>query len=304
MSDRSTDAGQPAPTKLLDLLHGKGLSPAETASITRRALTSIVLFAGTAESGKTTLLATLYLLFQRGPFAGYLFAGSETLVGFENRVYFARTASGRETPATPRTSVSEYLHLQVRREDLSEPVRDVLLCDLSGEDFREAKDNSDACRELKIISLADRFVLLIDGGKLARSEAKQSAKNDSLTILRNCLDTGMLGKESIIDVLITKWDIVETSDEKEVVVAFADHVESEIRRRAGGRVGHIRFTRVASHPFVGDLPLGHGLEELFPAWVEAAWDDAREHALITEAASLTEYDRYYRRRLPHLFVKG
>ena len=174
MSDRTTEPGQSASTKLMDLPHGKGLSPAETAAITRRAQTSIVLFAGTADSGKTTLLATLYLLFQRGPFADYLFAGSETLVGFENRVYFARTASGREAPATPRTSVSEYLHLQVRREDLSEPVRDVLLCDLSGEDFREAKDNSDACRGLRIISIANRFVLLVDGGKLAREDAKHT----------------------------------------------------------------------------------------------------------------------------------
>jgi hypothetical protein len=245
------------------------------------------------------------LLFQRGPFAGYIFAGSETLVGFENRVYFARTASGRETPITPRTKVSEYLHLLVRREDLSQPVREMLLCDLSGEDFREAKDSSTACRELTIISRADRFVLLVDGGKLARAEAKQSAKNDPLMLLRNCLDTGMLGKESVIDVLFTKWDVIEASSEKDDVVAFAAHVEDQVRRRSDGQVRQLRFARVASHPFVGELPLGYGLEGLFPSWVEAVSDDdATERVPIGEAASLTEYDRYYRRRLPNLFIKG
>ena len=51
----------------------------------------------------------------------------------------------------------------------------------------------------------------------------------------------MLGKESVIDVLITKWDVIEASPEKENVIAFADHIEDEIRRRAGGRVGYVRF---------------------------------------------------------------
>ena len=119
MGNRTADAGrapdgQTGSVKLLDLPHGNGLSAAETVAITRRALTSVVLFAGTAGCGKTTLLASLYLLFQRGPFAGYNFAGSDTLVGFEERVSLARTASGRDAPTTPRTRVSEYLHLRVR----------------------------------------------------------------------------------------------------------------------------------------------------------------------------------------------
>jgi hypothetical protein len=177
---------------LLDLPHGKGLQRADTAAITKRALTSVVLFAGTADCGKTTLLATLHLLFQDGPFAGYNFAGSDTLVGFEDRVSLTRTASGRSTPTTPRTTVSEYLHLRVRRGGCSHPIRDVLLCDLWGEDFKEAKDNVDACRNLTIIKTAHRFVLLVDGGKLAKAESKQSAKNDPLVLLRNCLAAGTL----------------------------------------------------------------------------------------------------------------
>ena len=155
MGERS-DESSDDPMTLSDLPQGKGLKASDTTAIMRRSRTSVVLFAGTADCGKTTLLASLHLLFQRGPFAGYNFAGSDTLVGFEDRVGLARTASGRDTPTTPRTTISEYLHLQVRREDSSQPIRDVLLCDLWGDDFREAKDNVEACRGLTIIKRAGR----------------------------------------------------------------------------------------------------------------------------------------------------
>jgi hypothetical protein len=300
----SLNGNQNDPMTLLDLPHGKGLKAADTATITRRARTSVVLFAGTADCGKTTLLATLHLLFQRGPFAGYNFAGSDTLMGFEDRVSLARTASGRSTPTTPRTTISEYLHLRVRLEDCSQPIRDVLLGDLWGDDFREAKDNVDACRNLAIISRANRFVLLIDGGKLAKADSRQSAKNDPLMLLRNCLQTGRLGKKSVVDVLTTKWDIVEDSNERDKVIAFVDHVEDEVRNRVSDRVGRLRFARVASHPLVGDLPLGHGLAEMFPDWVEAIWgDDVPERGKIQDEAA-TEFDRYYRRHLAGMEIKG
>jgi Double-GTPase 2 len=300
MSERAVD-GPDDPTVLLDLPHGKGLQPAATAVITKRALTSVVLFAGTADCGKTTLLATLHLLFQDGTFAGYNFAGSDTLVGFEDRVSLTRTASGRSTPTTPRTRVSEYLHLRVRREDCSAPIRDVILCDLWGEDFREAKDNVDACRNLTIIRRAHRFVLLVDGGRLAKTETKQSAKNDPLMLLRNCLETEMLHKKSMVDVLITKWDLVEASSERDEVIAFVNHVEGEVRNRLSGRVGRLRFARVAAQAVDDSLPLGYGLSELFPDWAEAIWgDDVPEQDTMMDDVS-SEFDRFFRR---YLAAKG
>jgi hypothetical protein len=262
------------------------------------------LVAGTAGSGKTTLLASLYLLFQKGPFAGYLFSGSDTLVGYEERNYFSLCASKRVQPTTPRTTVSEYLHIQVRREDLSGPARDILLCDLVGEDFRAAKDSSDECKRLEVLRRADHVVLLIDGHKLADPANRKRAKNDPMTLLRNCLDSGMLGQESAVDVVFTKWDIVEASGSKDDAISFSDHVQVEFQRLFADRVGLLRVARIAAHPFEVELPLGHGLEVLFPVWAEAieVRTRLRTHGR-REPAGLSEYDRYLRRRLPHLFVE-
>lgn len=292
-------------SSLVDLPSGEGLTAEEAAVALREAFHSVVLFAGTAKSGKTTLLASLYLLFQKGPFEGYIFAGSNTLVGFESRNYFALCASNGTEPTTPRTSISEYLHLRVRREDLSEPTRDLLLCDLTGEDFREAKDSSEACRRLNIVRRADYFVLLIDGEKLANPAARNRAKNDPSTLLRNCLDTGMLGHDSAVDVLYTKWDKIEARSDKEEIAAFADVVDDEFRRLYAGRVRELRIKRIAAHPFDTPMPLGFGLEEVFPSWVEAgAGARTPVRRPRVEHVRLTEYDRYAGRRLPHLFAQA
>ena len=292
-------------SELVDLPSGEGMNARDASHCTRESFTSVILFAGTAKSGKTTLLASLYLLFHKAPFAGYLFASSRTLRGFEIRNYFALCASKAVKPTTPRTIVSEYLHLRVRRDDLSQPARDLLLCDLSGEDFREAKDSSDACKDLEIIRRADHFVLLVDGDKLADPMNRKRAKNDPMTLLRNCLDSTMLGRRTAVDVLFTKWDLIQASGERDEIAAFADHIEQEFLRLFGGRVRTLRFARVAAHPFEAELPLGYGLPELFPSWAEAATvGRSLEHAVRHEPDGLSEYDRYLRRRLPNIFVEG
>ena len=55
---------------LIDLPRGKGFGAAESAVVARKRPTSVILFAGTSECGKTTLLASIYLLFHKGPGAG------------------------------------------------------------------------------------------------------------------------------------------------------------------------------------------------------------------------------------------
>src|SRR5258706_16328307 len=117
------DEAEPIPPQgasdLLGLPRGEGyrLDSGGANEVTAQSLTNVILFAGTAESGKTTLLATLYLLFQKGPFATFSFAGSRTLVGFERRVHNARLSSKLSIPRTERSKSSELLHLPVRKTD-------------------------------------------------------------------------------------------------------------------------------------------------------------------------------------------
>jgi hypothetical protein len=253
----------------------------------------VILFAGAAECGKTTLLAGLYLLFHKKPFAGYAFAGSRTLVGFEKRVHTSRITSELDKPTTERSKVSELLHLRVRKSDGSAPAKDLLLCDLWDQDFREARDSTDGCRRLNVIRRADAFVLLIDGQKLARLDARQQAKSHPVALMRNMLDCEMLAETADIDVTFTKWDAIHNSLHRTDIEAFAKDVEEELKRHFADRVGALRFSRVAAHPKEGNLPLGYGLDELLPRWVERPTGLARHHLRLAGVwADACEYDRY------------
>jgi hypothetical protein len=280
--------------ELIDLPSGEGYRIDAANEVTSCNFTNVVLFAGTAECGKTTLLASLYLLIQKAPFAGYSFAVKRTLVGFEKRVHNARVASSLRRPKTERSNVSELLHLRIRKSDRSDASRDLLLCDLWGEDFREARDSIEGCKRLPIIRRADAFVLLVDGAREGKLDFRQQAKSDPISLLRNVLDCEMLAETIEVDIVHTKCDELEKGTDPSEAKAFADHVDEEIRRLFATRVSQLHFARVSAHSLDGSRPLGDGLEPLFTRWVTRKPGQARRRLRMPELPpGASEYDRYY-----------
>jgi len=266
----------------------------------RSAVTRFIVLAGAADSGKTTLLTSLYESFQWGSFAGYVFAGSQTLPGLERRCHLSRIASGRAKPDTERTKPGEeLLHLRVRVKDLSRPAQELVITDLFGEAFRMAKDSTEECKRLGFISRADHFVLLLDGEKIAETGRRQEAFTDGSSLLRSCLDASMLLKNSYVDVLFTKWDKIECNKDNEKrseALAFVEHITTNLTQRFGNRVGRIRFFRVAARPEKNTLPFAYELDKVFPAWVEESPIFAvavSSPALIPSSGR--EIDRYHLR---------
>jgi len=290
---------------LIDLIHGKALTVQEAFRITSATRTQLIIIVGAVGSGKTTLIASLFHCFQEGPFAGYLFAGSDTLLGFDQRCHQARTVSGRSTADTERTKFGtehQLLHLQVRTEDLNSPITHVLMSDLSGEHFESAKDSVSECRDLGLIQRADHFVLLVDGEKLAKPEHRQSAKNKAIMMLRSCLDAGQLDQRSLVYILFSKWDLIETDKNKQQGIEFVGQVETSIEQQFESRVGRLSFFKVAARREKGDLPLGYGLDKPFSSWIEdTSAKILPAKILMQERGGISEFDCYFRRTLPQLF---
>lgn len=256
--------------RTLELPLGEALTIAESLPITLARRTQLIVVAGAVGSGKTTLIASLFHLFQRGPFAGYLFAGSDTLIGFDRRCHLARIASGAATADTERTKRGvdrQFLHLRVRKEDCETPPRDLLISDLSGEDYRDAKDSIDECRRLPLLRRADHFLVLVDSVQLAQLDSRQRAKNEAAMLLRSCIDAEQLGIHSMVDLLCTKWDLVEQGDEAGTV-AFVEDFQRYMSEQYVPKLNRLRFSRIAARPTTPGFALGYGLAELFPAWVE------------------------------------
>jgi len=75
---------------LVDLAPGTSLTPEGAADFLRSRRMQVIVVAGDEDSGKTTLLTSIYESLQASPMAGYRFAGSSTLPGFELRWALSR----------------------------------------------------------------------------------------------------------------------------------------------------------------------------------------------------------------------
>jgi hypothetical protein len=264
-------ASVPPVSDLINLPTGRELDAANAAKLELARPLRLVVVAGPVSCGKTTLLTSLYELFQWGPVSGYSFAGSNTLPAFERRCYLSRIASERSVPDTERTPYGEvrYLHLRISSEKLPHCELDLLFTDVSGESFERARDSTLECQRLTFLRQANHFMLLLDSEKLVRKERRWEVAHDSMTLLRSCLDSGMLPNNCLISVLWTKVDYLESAGEEHT--QFLTQLESEIRTEFGHRVGNLSFSEIAARPTQTiNLEFGHGLPELLKHWATSS----------------------------------
>lgn len=249
--------------------HGDYLLTEETVEVTRANPSRIVLVAGPVSSGKTTLFASIYSKFQQGPFAEMLFAGSRTLLAFERICFPSRIESARAIAETTRTTHSprlNFLHLGLRHASLASQRRDLLLPDVSGELFAEIENSADACRELALLSRADTVAVLIDAGRLTDVAQRQGARSSADSFLRRCIESGMLGAQSNVDIVITKWDLFVDSEDNQ---QFIDETKRSLGERYGEQVASLGFWTVAARPSPNTLESGFGVDALLQHWLEA-----------------------------------
>lgn len=254
----------------IDLPAGDNLNISTCEVVMNRSHGRVVFVAGLAESGKTTLLAELYEKFQRGPFSGYLFAGSSTLIGFEYRCFLSRTCSGEDSPETERTKIGDQiLHFTVAREkDISHRV-EMLFTDLAGELFRQAKNSVQACQELHLLKRADHVALLINGDRLPDATKRHSAFGDCEHLLGRMLDAEMITKSTFVDIVITKYDKWHKCESVPAFMQFMKSKKKSLTKKFSNRVNKLRVLHVAARPD-SDSEIEHGLnlDSLFNTWVE------------------------------------
>ena len=249
---------------------GTAMTEDTLSSILRDYSTPIIVLSGAAESGKTTLIASIHDSFQWSPFAGYLFSGSQTLLGFEERCFDSRASSEAPKPSTIRTRPEEgvrFYHLKLRIQDLASPIRNLVIADSSGEFYERATNSSSEMMETTIIRRADQFAFLVDGDRLT-SEYAHTMSNAEM-LMRRIFEEGILGIDARVDILLSKWDLVVSRLGDNGSDRLSQEFQDEFDRRFRRKAGRLRITPVAARPDPGsNLRPAHGMAELFQSWVE------------------------------------
>lgn len=229
---------------------GDALTAQEATAVMAAHDTEVVVVLGDIGVGKTTLIAALYEQLARGPVAGWSFAGSRSLLGFEARSFLATAASGRTTEDTPRTSRSTdriALHLALRDSGVT---RHVLLGDVSGEHAHNLIRFNEPGDYQALFRVGTRLLVLVDGERLLTIAAQNAVLAEARTLLRAAIEVGDLRPGTPIELVVTKWD--QCSD--------APGVNDELERLL--TAARDLWTPVALHRTAA-RPDGAGLAELF-----------------------------------------
>lgn len=184
----------------------KALNQEELFRFSAREDVKQVLVAGPYSSGKTTLIVMLYYLFLEGYNHTLRFAGSMTLEGFKSRSKKLRLSSGEAKPLVDRTSRSEqdrYLHLALMDE--SGRKGNLILTDISGELF--SSEYMDDLSEL--YGDCENVILTVDGEKLQDPMQKRNEIFQSINLLKQLLNSGIVTKRSKLQIVCTKRDLIE-----------------------------------------------------------------------------------------------
>ena len=250
----------------LALSTGKALTVREGHLLTGECIAQVVALIGMVKSGKTTVLAELYERFCKGPFAGYLFAGSSTIMGFEQICYFSRAVSQREvedTDRTKRSAENNLLHLDLVKEHTGHRQR-LLVSDLSGELFEDAIESRENVHVIPYLRRADHVVVFADAEKLGDISERQHLVNQLSVLLRSCIEESRIRQACRVTVAVSRHDLSPGDVDR----AFLDSMERRIRQRADAYFDEpIRFLDLAARPETGPED-AYGLAELLSGWME------------------------------------
>jgi hypothetical protein len=257
--------------EFIDLPRGKELNDLAALDLAKSRCVQWIVLAGPVDSGKTTLLTSLYELFQWRKVEGYAFAGSNTLPAFEERCYLSRRDSGNVLPHTPRTPYKgpdpQYLHLRIRPTAGLRSFRDFLFTDVSGEMFEHARDSTTECKEMTFLKRANHLLLFLDSAKGIQQDKRWAMIEDGRGLLRSCVDSAMIPANCVVNVVWSRFDYFAAKETEDGHRIFRADAERELRKTFDQLIPRLMFSEIAARPLeTTALHFGHGVPALLKQW--------------------------------------
>lgn len=277
------------------LPHGLALTVAETYPITASEVGKIIILIGPFDSGKTTIETTLYQLFQRKPFAGLYFAGSQSLFGYEERSFYTRLESKKEIATTPRTSRSTkeiFLHLKLYDSTMKTKTN-YLFGDISGEEIYSYLGNVEAIsKKMSYLKSVDNYVFVLDGKQLAVKSKINGAIDQAYTMARTIFDANLYSPSTKVQVVISKYDIIKKSDDANLETMINKRLQC-IVALLKKYVSEVTVHKVAAMPEQNDIEVGYGLEELLSTWKKPHTVKQVVESYMIDKQSISEFNKLF-----------
>jgi hypothetical protein len=250
---------------------GEKLTVDEASLLTIDRPVRVVLCVGPQDAGKTTFIARIGELFRVGASRRLRFAWSKTLCAFERATWLATIASGAGKPDTPRTHRPEndtFLHLCIYLDEQPAAKSEILISDLAGETFPTALASREFCGQQRALARADHIVVFLDCHSIIDSGKRHSERDNALTFLRRVTAVRTDLAPIHLHIILSRWDYVTRSDQREAHESFCDAIEADVTARAGNRFATLRFHRIAARP-AGMPPTDDVVRALLEAWIDS-----------------------------------
>jgi len=247
------------------LFTGDELSFDDLKLVTHRYPASKVYILGEHDSGKTTILSTLFEMFQFAPFNNFHFAGSLTQVGFEKRCFHSRLSSKNQEADTARTTIEQFrfLHLALKFKPEAKAANHYLISDISGEKITRAKNDSKEMQDLSVINDSVHVCYIIDGEKLKDIKLRQAILTQAKTFIRKAIDEEVFNSKTRLSVIVSKWDLLDGKKDFD----FENLIEIPFKRDFAHAVSEFNVLKIAVRPKkFNKFKLGHGLIDILKHW--------------------------------------
>jgi hypothetical protein len=256
------------------LYSGSPLEIVDAREFCRRSRATVVSLAGMSESGKTSLLARLYQMFQMGSIGSYDFAGSRTLYRFEELNWLAMVESGVGSPTMEKSSRrydNSFLHLTVKkRTDVNKQI-DILLNDISGETYPDVIAAETISKQLVCLQRADHLVVVVDGGAIADLDLRHDHFAKAKNFIDRVLRTGQIGQKTALHLVISKLDKLRGDGDAAENEEATSRFESECEAQFAPRVAKFHRWRIAARPMDASSPTVETIAELFTTLVGTSY---------------------------------
>lgn len=255
---------------LIDLRAATSLRLPDASKLLGRHEGRVVAIIGPREAGKTSLIASLFDLFQEGPVDGISFAGSETLHAFELACHDSRAASRRAAPVQERTSHGQvrFYHLDVNC-DAQQHNMTILIGDRAGEEYRTAADDVSQAGPFPEVARADTVTVLVDGGRLLNNQTRHNTRSETGLMLRAMCDGGFLRKSPHVIFALTKLDLINESQYQDRALGDFDTVVERATPIIQPYASSIDAIHIAAAPANTALARGTGVDKLLSSWLRS-----------------------------------